>query len=375
MHPTLCVGQAPANMQQFPLPPSDAFPEVLLRCKAHVHNWVDNGKQRKLFAALKNSGALRMHFKADILFMASLSMVYVHLWPRLKCLFVLKWIGLAPAAAKAFAKEFLDGKHSKWSHVYVPAGIANDTNGTESHNHQIKAGGTGWQLQPLPTFFERIVTFTQSKSAALAVYHHFPKIDKKTMEKAVTVMSGIWLMDDCYFNGETNFASPLNEWNTRVDDEPRRDAVILIPSNSTVLGVISSEGDAAKASSKAIDMVKSLLASSNDLVHTTFDEAKAALTAANVLVEYKHARPEYQSYWCSCRAHQHYGVCEHAIALEFKCKKVDIPAEHDHRAISSNSASSATTTKRGGALTNDTAGRPAPRTPHHSGFALFEEDQ
>ena len=54
---------------------------------------------------------------------------------------------LAPAAAKAFAKEFLDGKHSKWSHVYVPAGIANDTNGTESHNHQIKAGGTGWQLQ------------------------------------------------------------------------------------------------------------------------------------------------------------------------------------------------------------------------------------
>jgi hypothetical protein len=233
VHPTLCVGQAPANMQQFPLPPSDAFPEVLLRCKAHVHNWVDNSKQRKLFSALKNSGALRMRFKADILFMASLSMVFVHLWPRLKSLFVLKWIGLAPAAAQAFAKEFLDGKHSKWSHVYVPAGIANDTNATESHNHQIKAGGTGWQLQPLPTFFERIVTFTQSKSAALAVYHHFPKIDKKTMEKAVTVMSGVWLMDDCYFNGETNFASPLNEWNTRVDDEPRRDAVIA--ANDAVL--------------------------------------------------------------------------------------------------------------------------------------------
>ena len=86
VHPTLCVGQAPANMQQFPLPPSDAFPEVLLRCKAHVHNWVDNSKQRKLFSALKNSGALRMRFKADILFMASLSMVFVHLWPRLKCL-------------------------------------------------------------------------------------------------------------------------------------------------------------------------------------------------------------------------------------------------------------------------------------------------
>ena len=347
-----------------------------MRCKAHVHGWVDNSKQRKLFANLKNSGALRMHFKADILFMASLSMVFVHLWSPLKSLFVIKWTRLAPAAAAAFAKEFLDGKHSKWSHTYVPAGVANDTNATESHNKQIKAGGTGWQLQPLPLFFERIVSFTAAKSAALAVFHQWPKISEKVMEKAVTVLSGVWLMEGCYFSGDAEFASPLNEWATRVDDGPRRAACIIMPSNSTVLEVMKSEGDAENDSSKAIDMLKSLLASSNSprLRDMTFDTAKAALTAANVLVEYKHARPDYQHYWCSCRAHQHYGVCEHAIALEFKCKKVDIPAQHDHRPISSNRASSATTTKPGGALTNDTVARPAPRTPHRSGFALFEKD-
>lgn len=334
--------------------------------------WADNAKQKKYFKDLKNSGSLRIHFKADVLFLASLSMVFVHLWQALVDLFLEKWNCLAPEAAAAFAKEFFTGRHNQWSHAYLPAGVANHTNGTESHNNQIKAGGTDWQLLPLPEFVERLVIFTRSKSCALADFHNWPKITEKMMRMSVTIYSGIWLMVGCMFVGKVNFASPISEWGTRVD-APRAVECVVVPSNGTVIDIMDSGDDASKASTAAVDILKSLLEKPDVLAGMDFDRAKKALTAANVLVEYPHLRPQHQDYWCSCQTHQNFGVCPHAIALCYKTGKAKVPPEHDIRPISSNRTSTATTTKRGGAFTNDTANAPAPRTPHHSGFAVLKE--
>ena len=279
--------------------------------------------------------------------------------------FVRKWTAIEPAVVNALFKEYFRSPNDVWTHLEIPAGIPSGTEALEAMNGQIKSSCTDYRLLPLPEFLRTLFEWISAKSQLHAHFALEPEYKDKLWEMAQTTADSLQLSDDFVLELMLKMRSPLNADGDVVMPAGRR-RVFIFSGDTLFVNVMKKYADdpagAVESVIRRLVEFRTLLTAPPD-VHD-FDTLAELNKSAHVILKLDNIAPI--KYWCSCREYQHYGKCKHSLGLALR--RNDIPENwaQDRRRIKSNRDSTKTTTKRGGAWTNDS------NLPRGSGFEVMD---